>query len=99
MRITLTADVGPIEQTGNENYRKGAQVDFPMRHARWLLMRDLAVEGWGPVAPLADVAPPVQDVTMHYGKLTVAQLRKLAEERGIGTSGLRKAELVEALEQ
>lgn len=101
MKITLTANVGPIEQTGNENYRAGAQVDFPDRHARWLIMRDLATEGWGQPAPPVDVVimAAQDDPSPDYAAMKVGDLRKLAEERGMSTEGLRKAHLVRILEE
>ena len=105
MQITLTADLGPIEQTGNENYRKGAQVDFPDRHARWLIMRDLAVAGWGAMTELRrpeDVGEFVNEgnaPAVDYPSMLVAELRKAASAAGIeGYSTMRKAELIAALE-
>ena len=34
-----------------------------------------------------------------YSKMTVAQLKEIAKEKGIATTGLKKAEIIEALEK
>jgi hypothetical protein len=41
---------------------------------------------------------PAGDASGDYGAMKVADLRKLADERGLDTDGLKKDELVEALE-
>jgi hypothetical protein len=53
-----------------------------------------ALPDW--VVAVADVTPPATQQP-EYDDLTVADLRKLAGERGIETAGL-KSEIVEALE-
>ena len=37
--------------------------------------------------------------TKDYSKMTVAELKEIAKEKGISTTGLKKAEIIEALEK
>jgi hypothetical protein len=57
----------------------------------------------GPAAEVTPEPEPAATPPDDYGEqefeaLTVAELQELAKERGIAYSGLRKAELIEALE-
>jgi hypothetical protein len=79
-----------------------------------VLLRPAAIAGrWVGVAEVdelpANLPPRVQVTDMHpepddqpalpdLSKLTVPELREMAAERGITTTGLRKAELIQAIE-
>ena len=40
-----------------------------------------------------------KEETVDYSKMTVAELKEIAKEKGISTTGLKKAEIIEALEK
>lgn len=42
--------------------------------------------------------PPPKEAEEELEKLTVEELRKIAEEKGIDVKGLRKDDLIEAIE-
>ena len=41
----------------------------------------------------------VKEETVDYSKMTVAELKEIAKEKGIATTGMKKADIIEALEK
>jgi hypothetical protein len=75
------------QHTGPHFYLAGQVADVDDSAAARLIADNRAVAVGGPVGNEPD-----------YAAMTVAELRDIAGERGISTSGLRKAQIVEMLE-
>ena len=95
MKITFTQD-HQSPQSGNEYYKAGAQADLPRGAA--LIALGVAREGWAPVVIPVIVPEPVTEQAPDYNSMTVVQLIDEAKARGVSYAGLRKADLVSALE-
>ena len=78
--------------TKEHYFQAGEVVDFPYLDSPQLIAEGAVelVEETEPEVIAVEAGPDLDN-------LTVAELREIAQERGISYSGLRKAELVEAL--
>lgn len=97
MKITFTEDHQSVA-SGNSFYKAGAQAD--LRRGEPLVQMGVAYAGWGKPTnddaekSIFDKKPRDYDLS----KLTVAELQQMADGLGISHTGLRKAELIAALD-
>lgn len=77
--------------TGNELYHVGDQAD--LENGEWLVQQDIARPGWHTIRQ----AQPEQSGA-NLSDMTVVELQGLAREYNVPYAGLRKSELIEALE-
>ena len=95
MKIVFVRECLPIPQTGNEHYKPGMNADFLAGRARWLIEQGFAEPLDKPPAPVEIVKlEPMPD----YAAMKLSELKPLAIEAGWNIVGLRKAEIVAALE-
>ena len=109
MKIIFLQDTGPMVQSGNEFYAAGSRADLREDGAQWLIgngyARPATVEPLPVVnepEPTADIQPALPDLpelpALDYGKMTIADLRRMAKDAGVYRTGMRKADLISALE-
>jgi len=112
MKVIFLQDTLPVPQTGNEYYGAGASAILRENGARWLIANGYArpaevekpspvsvppVVDEPPVEPVPTLAPPEPEPALDYSKLSAAQVREIAQNAGIKTTGKRKADLVSEL--
>jgi len=88
------------QQTGNEFYPAGARVHFFANQADVLVDQGRVFVIGAPPAEAPYPAPePMPPLKLSYRSMTVKQLRAEAHDRGMSTTGLRKAEIIAAFEE
>jgi hypothetical protein len=92
MNITFIKEF-QSELTGNSQYMPGDQATFDT--GQTLIDIGVARAGWNEVKPDAEPEPDEPD----YYNMTVSELIAIAKQHNISYVGLRKSELIEALEE
>ena len=99
MKITITKTV-QNQQVGWTQYQPGAHIDVRYTYAQALIDAGEAREGWGAAAP--PPAPPepepVPEPSPDYAAMTVKDLRVLAKAADVWKRGMKRDEMITALE-